>query len=319
MKWRLFFAITLLIIGNARGLPAQSGFGTPNTGGVSGAPLRDVAVPLLDLWLRFHEAGLCIGVDSIFVFHAKGLEIWCRVKDERSYQQLSAMVESLHNDYRIDLYTLHSDREKKPYTPEDDDPPPSFWTNAELRQYLRDPGFGRFGGVGDLPANPAEDFRQDPELRRRLKLFCDQVLEWVNKMARLAGDLPPLARAGYGTDLSPGIRTRARAVCLDHAREVEKCAGRLAENLSHALPHGTGNSPGAQPPKEAPLTAASPGEGALLVSRQAQDLSQRILHFIYPQAHTVTLSDLREPSLIDSLKALQQSVSDFESSAKRAR
>ena len=50
-----------------------------------------------------------------------------------------------------------------------------------------------------------------------------------------------------------------------------------------------------------------------------QDLERRILLFLYPQAHTVTLDDLREPNLIDSLKAFQQTVSDFESSTRKAR
>lgn len=286
--------------------------------GLKGVPLRDVPAALRSVWMRFHEADLCLGVDTVFVFQAKGLEMWCRVKDERDYQQLTALVEPLRKSYRIDLYTTRSDREKKPYAPEDDDPPPSFWTNAELRAYMRDPFFSRLGSIDDASGDLLQE-AQDPELKRRLKIFGDQILEWVSKMERLTGDLPSLAAAGYGADLMPDIRNRARAVCLDHAREAGKCAGRLAENLSHALPRGTGRPPDAKPPRTERANAATPYEDALLLSGQAQDLAQRIMHFIYPQAHTVTLIDLREPGLIDSLKALQQAVSDFESDAKRVR
>jgi hypothetical protein len=318
MNRRLLIVVTLLFIIFASNSRAQPEPAAAGSGGIRGTPLREVAAPLRDLWLRYHETGLCLGVDSVFVFQARGLEIWSRVKDERSYQQLTSMVDSLRDSYRIELYATHADREKKPYAPEDDDPPPSLWTNAELRFYLRDPYYGRFP-TGEPPSNPPDDTGTNPELKRHLKLFCDQIFEWVNKMARLAGDLPTLAEAGYGADVIPEIQNRARAVCLDHAQEIGKCASRLVENLGHAIPHGSGNAPGGQTPKPARPAVASPNDGALLVADQAQDLAQRVTHFMYPQAHTVTLTDLREPSLIDSLKALQQIVADFATIAKKAR
>ena len=125
-----------------------------NNGKLKGVPLRDVAAPLRELWLHFHEEHLCLGVDSIFVFQARGLEIWCRIEDERNYQQLAALVEPLRKSYRIDLYPTHADREKKTTSILDEDPPPSFWTNAELRSYLRDPFFIRFGALGDRARMP---------------------------------------------------------------------------------------------------------------------------------------------------------------------
>jgi hypothetical protein len=319
MRLRLIVASALLICGNAGISAINPASSDRSSDKLKGVPLRDVAAPLREVWLRFHEENLCLGVDSIFVFHARGIEIWCRIKDERNYQQLAALVEPLRKSYRIELYATHADREKKASSILDEDPPPSFWTNAELRSYLRDPFFIRFGSRGDRAQDVYDDSEADPELKRRLKLYGDQILEWLNKMVQLAIDLPSLAGAAYGDDIIPDIRNRARAVCSDHSREVGKCAVRLAESLSHALPRGTVNTPSAQPSKESRPASASPHEGALLVSQQAQDLERRILLFLYPQAHTVTLDDLREPSLIDSLKTLQQTVSDFESSARKDR
>ncbi len=319
MRLRLLFAGVPLICGNA-GIsgtyPASSDMSYDK---LKGVPLRDVAAPLREVWLRFHEENLCLGLDSIFVFQARGIEIWCRIKDERDYQQLAALVEPLRKSYRIELYATHADREKKVTSTLDDDPPPSFWTNAELRSYLRDPFFRRLGGGVDRGEDAYDSSEADPELKRRLKLYGDQILEWLNKMVQLAVDLPSLAGAAYGDDIFSDIRNRARAVCSNHSREVGKCAARLAESLGHALPRGTGNTPSAQPSKESRPASASPHEGALLVAQQARDLERRILLFLYPQAHTVTLDDLREPNLIDSLKTLQQTVSDFESSARKAR
>jgi hypothetical protein len=54
----------------------------------------------------------------------------------------------------------------------------------------------------------------------------------------------------------------------------------------------------------------------MLISNQAVDLAQRVVRFLYPQTHTVNLADLRESSLVDALKALQKTVSDFESNSR---
>ncbi len=319
MRWRLVWASALLICGNAGLSSINAASSDANHGRLKGVQLRDVAAPLRGVWLSFHEEHLCLGVDSIFVFQPRGVEIWCRIKDERNYQRLTALVEPLRKTYRIDLYPTHADREKITPSIPDDDPPPSFWTNAELRSYLRDPFLARWGLGGGRAQDGSDTGDADPELKRRLKLYGDQILEWQNKMVQLAIDLPSLADAAYGNDIIPDLRNRAREVCSDHAREVGKCAARLAESLDHALPRGTGNTPSAQPAKESHPAPASPPEGALKVSQQAQALGRRILLFLYPQAHTVTLDDLREPNLIDSLKALQQMASDFENSARKAR
>jgi hypothetical protein len=324
MKVGLLFIAALLIVGNAGVSLVPAGTRDISTSKVKGIPLRDVAAPLREAWMRFHESNLCLSVDGIFVFQTKGIDIWCRVKDEKSYQQLSALVEPLRKSYQIELYATRADRERKAYPipnqlNQDDDPPPSVWTNAELRVYMRDPFYSKFSGSDDPSSDIRDDSSRNPELKRHLKLYCDQIFEWSHKMAQLAIDLPSLAGAGYGNDMLPDIRARARVACLAHAREAGKCAARLAENLKHALPRGSGNTPTAQARKEAASPATQPFEETLLISKQAQDLERRITRFFYPQVHTVTLDDLREPGLIDALQSFQQAVSDFESLANKTR
>jgi len=317
MKWRLLFSLVLLVIGSAGRLPAQSAAADKTAAGVRGTPLRDVAAPLRDVWLRFHETDLCLGLDTVFVFQPKGMEIWCRVEDEKSYQVLSALVEPLQHSYRIELYATHPNREKKPYTPEDNDPLPSLSNNAELRLYFRDP-FYRSPGTDDLESLLRRD-NIDPATKHSMKLFGDQILEWAQKMERLSRDLPSLAGAGYGANAVPGIQNRARGVCLEHVRDVGKYAERLAENLSHAFPRGAGRTPSPAPAKNARGGSVSPFDSALEISTKAQDLAQRVVVFLYPQAHTVNLADLRQPGLIDSLKALQKTASNFESNSQKSR
>jgi hypothetical protein len=317
MKWRLVFSLLLLIIGDAGRSPAQSGTAEKTARGVRGTPLRDVAAPLRDLWLRFHETDLCLGLDTVFVFQPKGMEIWCRVEDEKSYQALSALVEPLQHSYRIDLYATHPNREKKPYTPEDDDPLPSLSNNAELRLYFRDP-FLRGLATDDLESLRSRE-NLDPETKHRLKVFGDQILESEQKMERLAGDLPSLAEAGYGANAVPAIQTRARAVCLKHVRDVGKYAERLAEDLNHAFPRGAGRTPPPVPSTDARGIPVAPFDSALVISTRAQDLAQRVMRFLYPKTHTVNLADLRQPSLIDSLNDLQKAASDFASNARKSR
>ena len=138
-------------------------------------------------------------------------------------------------------------------------------------------------------------------------------------MDRLAKDLPSLAGAGYGEDPVPEIQARARTVSRDHVREIARYAGRLFESLRHAFPRGSGNGLLPQGPKPIPDISDSPYDSALRVSAQAQDLNQKILRFLYPQNYTVTLTDLRDPGLLDLVKVVQQSAAEFERNARNAR
>ena len=280
--------------------------------------MQQVAAPLRDVWLRFHERDLCTEVDAVFVFQPKGMEIWCRAKDEGSLRELNSLLAPLQNSYRIDVYATYSDREKKPWAREDDDPPPSLWNNEELRGYMRDPSV-RWGVFDDSTSSSILDAGQDPALKRRMKLFGDQVLEWTQKMDRLARDLPSLAGAGYGGDKLPGIQDRARAVILDHVREIGRYAGRLFENLRPAFPQGSGNDRPSQAPKPEAGVPEPPYDSALHVAAQARAANQRILRFLYPQEYTVNLTELRDPGLLDRIKSVQQSAADFERNSRNIR
>jgi hypothetical protein len=316
MKWHLVLPIALLIMANAARSSSQSNQAPAPGRSFVSVPLRDVPAPLRDVWLRFHESELCLNLDTVFVFLPKGMEIWCRVKDERSYQELVSMVEPLRSAYRIELYATRPDRDKKPSTSGTADTLPSLWNNSELRMYMRDPFSIRYYPIFDDPNGTRASDPSDAELRRRLSLFGDQVLDWARKMERLASDLPALGNAAYGTDAPVDTRMHARAVCQDHAREVGKDASRLLESLSHALPRGKNPTSPSQP-QYAPAEAAhSPYDRVMLISNQAVDLAQRVVRFLYPQTHTVNLADLRESSLVDALKALQKTVSDFESNSR---
>ena len=287
--------------------------------GIAGIPLKDVAAPLRDLWLRFHQASLCLGMDTLFVFQPKGMEVWCRIKDERRYQEFSAWVAPLRKNYQIELYPTYADREKKPFTLEDDDPPPSFWTNGELRSFMGDAHFNRLGWIFDQESSVAVPPNVDPELKRRLKLYADDILGLLGKMERLASDFPDLAGGAFGDDLPPDIRARARGICLDHAREVSKCAQRLAENLSHAFPRAGQKAEEAKSTPKDPTAPSNPYQSALSFSAQALEVAQRVVRFVYPKAHTVSLTDLKKPSLIEALKELQQSAAAFAAGAQKSR
>ncbi len=321
MKWHLAFSLVILSLGGLCISNARPDTIDKSSGGVLGTPLRDVAAPLRDLWLRFHENGYCAGLDTIFVFKPKGVEIWCRIKDDKSYQGFNSLIEPLQRSFQIDVYATHPSREKKAFAVEDNDPLPSLWNNGELRAYLGDPSIMRLRpqNLTDPDSSAMPTPAADPGLKRRMKLYGDDILQLTAKMEQLASDLPPLAAVAYGTDVMPDIRERARAICLDHAREAGKCAGKLADNLSHALPRASGAASSGQPQEKARGASDSPYDLALTLSTQARALGQRITGFLYPEAYTVNLSDLKDRGLIEALKAVQETVLEYQKSARNAR
>jgi hypothetical protein len=198
--------------------------------------------------------------------------------------------------------------EKK--TVDDNDPPPSIWNNAEIRSYLQDP-FGKSPIPGGISVRPAPGGERDADffLKQRMMMFAHQTLEWNEKMRRYALDLPDLAEAA--DDAAAELKARARAASYAHAQGVEKYAERLTENLTHALPKATRRfrpTDKESLPSRAPSAQAS----AAQVASAGQSIARRVYRFIYPQHHTVGLVDLREPSLIESLKTLRTLVDGFE-------
>jgi hypothetical protein len=145
-----------------------------------------------------------------------------------------------------------------------------------------------------------------------MMLFAEQTLDWDRRMKRYSADLPALADAAFNPALPGEIRKRAAAVCLAHAHAVDRYLEKLGGNLTQALPKGTQKSPSA-PEKEKPEPEAStPRDAAVKVDASAQSLARRIYHFIHPTHYTVGLMDLREPSLLGSLRSLRRAVSVFQ-------
>lgn len=290
----------------------QSAHGGQTAGRTSAQGKESTA--LRETWLRFHEAELCQGIDAVFQFHEKGMEVWCRVEDEKTYHKFLELVDPLRASYEIDLYTTRPLAEKK--TTEDNDPPPSIWNNAEIRSYLQDP-FGKNPTGGGISIRPAAGGERDADffLKQRMLMFAHQTLEWNEKMKRYALDLPELAQAAFGADAVPGLRARAVAASRTHAEGVDKYAERLAENLTHALPKATRRFRPTEKEKSS-AAAASPDTGAAQVANAGQSIARRIYRFIHPQHHTVGLVDLREPSLLESLKTLRNMVDGFQRAAR---
>src|SRR6266536_826614 len=205
--------------------------------GSRAAPCAAEEVPraLREVWLRFDETELCQEVDAVFNLRKDTMVVWCRVEDEKSYGKFLELIEPLRASYTVAVYVTRLSPEKK--SPEDKDPPPSLWNNAEIREYLQDPFQRNPGSAGGFTVRPPPG-EHDSEffLKQRIMMFAEQTLEWERKMNRYASDLPELAEAAFGSSAEPALSSRAAATCLAHAQGVEKQAERLADNLARALP-----------------------------------------------------------------------------------
>jgi hypothetical protein len=289
----------------------------PDAGSAAGVATAGISLraspprPLVDFWLRFHEVEICQDIDAVFVFHDNGMEVWCQVEDERSYQKLAEMVLPLQASFQIDIYATRPAAKKK--QPEDKDPPPSLWNNAELLGYLKDPaGWGR----DDAMALPGGDdrLRRNDTLKQRLFLYAAQLQDWRRRLMRYGADVPALAQAGFGEGYASDTKLRAAGICLAHLQALDKYAGRLADSLAEALPkHAKQVDEAAKAPRS--RAKGTPAEIALQLSTGSRVLSSRVYAFLRPQQHTVQIGDLREPSLLESLRSLRELVSDFQKAA----
>jgi hypothetical protein len=297
---RLLFAVIGLAL-----LPARI-FGL--TGSSTDMPARETAPKLLEAWLRYHEADLCQGVDAVFVSHGNGMEVWCLVEDERSYQKLQELLEPLRSSYRIELYTTRRPAEKRAAS--DTDPPPSLWENYELRSFMGDP-FARAKESLGLESPPGMDVPPlDETLKQRLFVYAEQTLDWNRRMKRYAMDLPVLASVALDPGTAAELRLKASAVCMAHAQSLSKYIGKLAKNLAQALPNSAKEeSLGPEKPLSPRETAA---DSAMQISVAAQNVAQRVYRFIHPAHYTVGLDELRQPSLLRALAALDRMDLDFQ-------
>jgi hypothetical protein len=263
--------------------------------------------PLRELWLRFHEKELCQDLDTVFVFQPKGVEIWCLAEDEKSYQRFSELIGPMRASFEIEVYLTRPSPEKKSKTEED--PPPSLWNNVELQTYLQDYSNRDVPGPG--ATNPPASDRRALFMKQKLAMWAGQLLSWNKKLSRYAADLPDLAVAGFGHGGPAEVKSRAAAVLLAHAQALDKNAARIAEQLSQALPHPEKGS--RRPPEpEKRILPEAPVELAALISTGALADSRRIRRFLYPQDFTVGLADLKDPTLLDSLRDLRSMLSKLQ-------
>ncbi len=289
MPWILLFSLLPILWPAATAVP-------PNTP-------RGVPVEIVGVWLRFHETELCQDLDAKFVFHEKGLEVWCVVEDEKAFEKLTTLLDPLRPAFQVDVYPTRLPEGRK--TASDRDPPPSLWNNSELRGHMQS---------SQDTVMPAPVGREsDPEyfLKLRILLFAEQTLEYEKRMGRYGADLPALAYAGLDPGISPELKARAAAAAAQHAQELDKYARRLGENMLQALPKAPGKSRAGSAAAE-PRGAGPPVmDTALQLARLVQNTGRRIVRFLNPQLHTVGLADLREPSLLESIREVRSKSSEF--------
>ncbi len=272
-------------------------------------PGKEVPRCLREIWLAFHQQELCRDLDSLFLFWSDRMEVWCVVDEEKSYNKFSELIGERNAREQVDLYPTRPPEPKK--SREEEGPPPGLWHNEELRIYFQDPG-ERLAARPFSPRPPAVEPPADPFLKRRLVFFGEQLQEKSTRMKRLAADLPLLAWAAFDGESPEDLRSPAAAACVNHAREVEKNAERLAEDLSRAFPRTD-----RQDWKEAAagkqlLQSREAAANAAQISRVAEDLARRVYRFMYPDVHTVGLEDLRSPGLLRRLAELAAASAEFQ-------
>jgi hypothetical protein len=273
------------------------------------APGDDIPRDLRLSWLNFHHARLCRGVDTVFVFNPKGMEVWCRVEDRKNYRKFLEILAPLESSYQVDLYTTWASEETKEAKR---DPPPSVWNNAELRSYLRDPfltGGSRMSS--SLPFDVIIGGRSGFLLKQRLLMFVEETLEWRTVLLRYAMHLPGLTWTAFDPAAPAGSKEKAAAVCLDHAREIGKHIRKIFENLEKATPKANGLERKSQKQAFEGEDDLSPFRMSLRLSGMAQSVARSIYRFFYPEMHSVGLIELREPLLLDSLTALERDVEAY--------
>jgi hypothetical protein len=331
----LFFALAL---GISSGRSAVLGTNVFKNGQYSyqDAPTGETPFKLKDVWLRFHEDDLCQKVDAAFVFSGKRMDLWVNVNKKKNYRKLLQLLEPLQNSYKIEMHNVQLATQK-----EADDiktPPPSFLVNSELITYFRD-SFLRDTGVfnqellpnSTMPA-PSITYEQRFQVfdddrfsteqapseqapsfmyEQRLLLFAKNTLAYNEKIKRYAADLPSLARVAFDPAEAPELRRRALVVCREHAQQLQKYEEKLINNLSITLPKASQKQHETNPLEKSVMTKTSASDIAVLLAGEAQGLSDRVYQFIYPQNHTVTVNDLRNSPLIQSLETIQKITAEF--------
>jgi hypothetical protein len=278
-------------------------------------PNHNTPQKLWEAWLSFHETDLCQEVDALFVFNKSGMEIWSRIEKDKNQRKFLRLFESLKNSYPVELYTTRPPAENKEYDQED--PPPSLWQNYELRSNLGERTSLVLSRLTLEESNNIYLPLVDASLRQRLILYAEQTLNWNRRLEHYGSDLAILARVAFDPGVSPERKSKAIAVCADHAQSLEKYAGRLAVSLAQALPIAEKKKRSPSRPETAVNADKDPLERAKHISAASHEVSRRVYRFIHPEHYTVELDELRNPSLLESLWELREMVSDFEKSLPR--
>ncbi len=271
-----------------------------NESSIAPFPL-DASRELLEVWLRFHEEGLCLEIDPVFVSDETSVQVWSLVEDEKSYKKFLRILRPLSQSGRLEVFAAEA------VSPEDSDEngaPASLWENDELRKFYSVP---RRRSDPELSYDwPLGVVTQEDIFMQRMIIFSRQTIERGENLERLAKDLPVLTRIARDPAFDADLRLLAYEVCLEHTRSLEKQTDKLHKNLKLAIPKGKER-------QEVPLQDirssnedASPLELAVRISEKAQNISRQVYSFIYPDSHTVGLDELRNPGLLNSLLILQE-------------
>ena len=128
---------------------------------------------------------------------------------------------------------------------------------------------------------------------------------------RYAMHLPSLVRTATNPLATQDVRLRAVAACNAHVHNLAKNLSKLQANLKHAFPKPVKPKSSPEAPKPA-HTDQSGLDQAEQISQTAHEVTRRIFHFVHPEHHTVVLSELRQPVLLDDLSSLEKMVLEFQ-------
>jgi hypothetical protein len=267
---------------------------------------HDAPQKLIEGWLEFHRSNLCQSVDAVFVFNKQGVEIWCLSKNERNYQKLRLLFEPLQGSYRVEIYATRPPAPED--SAEDSELPPSLYENQELRDYLHVP----------IRSQPSVAIDEEVDsmlghevLKQRLISYAERVLSWNSRMKQYAADLPELVQTALNSGFPVELRMRASTVCAVHAKDLLENIRKLDKNLTHAIPKSSQVNASAKT-ESIEKEKLSILEQAEHVSGMTNESAKLIYNFIYPNQHSVDLSDLRQPQILDSLKKLETTVQNFQ-------
>jgi hypothetical protein len=276
-----------------------------------GLPDRDTPNKLTEVWLRFHKAELCQGIEADFAFKDNGMEVRGFIEDDSAFQKFETMLQPLRGSHKVELRLERRQEEKKPEEKKERNPPASLWENYELRSFLGDPA---------ARARALVDFEEDSNLylpppgdmlKQRLLIYAEQVLEWNRKIERYAKHASALTRAAHDPGLPSGLRASAGVVVMAHARNMGKLLSKLNGSLERAFPQVEKGDRTIQPKRAGPVPKDIV-DFADQISQYAQAVAQHVSQFIYPEHYSVGLDELRQPGLLESLRTLRKMNSDFQ-------